>query len=136
MCTQVILTMTNPMVLFGVLCISVALLSPTLRRFFRNRRLALRHGCKNPPSVDSIDFSDLGGKASQEHRYLDVTGDLFIKHGTTHTITNSGKRMIRTCDPEISKAVLATQFEKFGLQPIRYENAKVSLSHDTTLSAS
>jgi hypothetical protein len=128
--------MTNSLVLFGVLCVSAALLSPTLRRFFRNRRLALRHGCKDPPSVDSIDFSDLGRKASQEHRYLDVTGDLFMKYGTTHRVINSGKIMIRTCDPEISKAVLATQFEKFGLQPIRYENAKASFYYDTTSSVS
>ena len=116
--------MARLVVLLSTICIGLALVLPHFRRLLQKRLLAIRSGCKEPRTVPGVDYAALGRDASKQQRYLDVTGDLFKKYGRTHKIQYSGKTIIRTCDPEVSKAVFSTHFEEFGLQPIRYENAK------------
>ncbi|KAF2828990.1 cytochrome P450 [Ophiobolus disseminans] len=81
------------------------------------------HGCKEPPKLP-LDLNVVNKQAALEHTFLETTTRLFAEHGKTYKATRSGRTIIRTCDPEVSKAVLSTQFEHFGLQPIRYEEGK------------
>lgn len=83
-------------------------------------------GCENPVSYEHTDpqgkdLSKLGDDAMQRGRFLDFTEELYTKYGPTFKTINGGNIWIKTKDPELSKAVYATFFKKFGLQPICYE---------------
>jgi cytochrome P450 len=92
-----------------------------------NVQRVLQHdGCEDPPSYphkDSLgkDLHELSMEAFKQHRFLDFTEELFNKYGKTFRTMNDGKVWIKTKDPELSKAIYTTFFEKFGLEPIRYE---------------
>ncbi|KAF2869042.1 cytochrome P450 [Massariosphaeria phaeospora] len=58
------------------------------------------------------------------HENKDSKSRLTRLIGKTSKAMRSGRTYFRTCDPEVSKAVLSKQFEKFGLQPLRYEGGK------------
>jgi cytochrome P450 len=84
-------------------------------------------GCEDPPQYPhkdpaGQDLVELSTQAYQEHRFLDFTSDLFEEHGRTFSTISDGKLWIRTQDPQLSKAIYATFFENFGLEPIRYED--------------
>ena len=57
-------------------------------------------------------------------QFLDFNKEMYDKFGKTFQSNRFGTRIIRTIDPEVSKAVHATYASKFGLQPLRYEAAK------------
>ncbi|KAF2110444.1 cytochrome P450 [Lophiotrema nucula] len=102
---------------------------PKIKRWHLRRTAYVRHGCQHPPSYPhknpyGFDLMELSKEAYQAHRYLDFTGALFARYGKTYQIKQSGKTIIRTADPEVCKAIYATHFENFGLQPIRYEGGK------------
>ncbi|KAF2647428.1 cytochrome P450 [Lophiostoma macrostomum CBS 122681] len=105
---------------FVTLLILAFLLSPNAIRWYSRRTLARRYGCKKPPIVH-FDLAPINAKAAQEHTFLETTKRLFDEHGKTFKATRFGRTFIRTCDPEVTKAVLSTHFENFGMQPIRYE---------------
>jgi cytochrome P450 len=54
---------------------------------------------------------------------LDFNKSMFDKYGKTFTVNSFGTKVIKTIDPEISKAVHATYFANFGLQGLRYDTA-------------
>jgi cytochrome P450 monooxygenase len=93
--------------------------------YFRHRSLILQHGCQPPPTyphrdpIFGLDLFLLYKKAFQERRFLDLTWTLFEKHGKTYQATRMGTRVIKTMDPEITKAVHATYFDNFGVEKIR-----------------
>jgi cytochrome P450 len=98
-------------------------LSTKVARWLSRRALIRKHGCKEPP-VLPIDLAVINQKAAKEHKFLETTTRLFNKYGKTYKAIRSGRTIIRTCDPEVFKAVLSTHFENFGMQPIRYEDGK------------
>lgn len=98
-------------------------LSPTFNRWLTRSLLAWRYGCKEPPRPN-INLDEINRTSAENYTFLDTTTRLFKEHGKTYKTKRGGRVFIRTCDPEVSKAVLSTHFEKFGLQPIRYEGGK------------
>ncbi|PVI01582.1 cytochrome P450 [Periconia macrospinosa] len=88
---------------------------------------AMRHnGCQEPPSYphkDHLgqDLHKISMEAYKQRRFLDLNEELFEKYGPTFKTINNGKVWIKTKDARLSKAVYATFFEKFGMEPIRYE---------------
>lgn len=105
------------------LLIPVYLVSSNVARRLSRCAIARKHGCKEPPRLD-LDLEHINRKATQEYNLLDTTTRLFTEYGRTFKASRSGRTFIRTCDPEVSKAVLSTHFESFGIQPIRYEGGK------------
>lgn len=82
--------------------------------------------CQEPPSYphkDSLgkDLYELSLEAYKQQRFLDLNEELFEKYGSTFKTISSGKVWIKTKDPRVSKAIYATFFDKFGMEPIRYE---------------
>jgi cytochrome P450 len=88
------------------------------------RGLIQKYGCKSPSTILDLNITEIDAKAAQEHKYLETTADLFTRYGRTHKVFHFGRTVIRTCDPEVAKAIYSTQFNRFGLQPIRYEGGK------------
>jgi cytochrome P450 len=89
-------------------------------------RVVRHSGCEDPPRYNhkdahGQDLFELSMKAFREQRFLTFTEELFEKYGTTFSTISHGKIWIRSKDPEVSKAIYSTFFEKFGLEPIRYE---------------
>src|SRR5881394_294666 len=72
----------------------------------------------------TFDLDEINRKSAQNQNFLDIATHLFNKHGKTYKTKRAGRVFIRTRDPEVSNAVLSIHFEKFGLQPIRYEDGK------------
>jgi len=104
----------------------IRLLVAKSQRHITKPRVVRHSGCEDPPSYahkDQFgkDLYELSIEASKHQRFLDFTEELFDKHGKTFQTINDGKVWIKTRDPELSKAIYSTFFEKFGLQPIRYE---------------
>ena len=89
-----------------------------------------RSGAKEPPAyphkdpVLGLDLFLEYQKTFKEGRFLDTTVRHFESFGDTFKANQFGTTIIKTRDPRISKAFHATHFEKFGLQPLRYENSK------------
>lgn len=110
-----------------LLAISVFILSVLFLKFsskfnkwLTRSLLTWRHGCKEPPRP-KINLDEINRTSAQNYTSLDTTTHLFNEYGKTYKTNRGDKVFLRTCDPEVSKAVLSTHFEKFGLQPIRYE---------------
>jgi cytochrome P450 len=108
---------------FTVLCACLYLISSRFSRWYTRHTLVRKYGCKEPPRV-YINLDDINKQATRDHKYLETTTRLFDEHGKTYKAVRSGKIIIRTCNPEVSKAVLSTHFDDFGMQPIRYEEGK------------
>ena len=89
-----------------------------------------RHNCVSLPQYPhkdpflGIDLFLRLTKAFQSGTFLDFNKTLFDNYGKTFVANGFGKRIIRTIDPEVPKAVHSTYFDNFGLQPLRYETAK------------
>lgn len=110
-------------ILFTVLFVSAYFIIPKTHRHIVNRALIRRYGCEKPPRLN-FDLEPINSKATEKHNLLETTTRLFDEYGKTFKATRAGRTFIRTCDPEVSKAVLSTHFEHFGMQPIRYEDGK------------
>jgi cytochrome P450 monooxygenase len=101
-----------------------------LMAFLSRKATLRRHGCSEPPSYPhddpllGLDLFFALMKAFQSGGFLEFNGMLFEQCGKTFQANLFGKRIIRTIDPEVSKAVHATFAPKFGLQPLRYKTAK------------
>ncbi|KAM3440025.1 hypothetical protein NHJ13734_003460 [Beauveria thailandica] len=107
-------------------CLSVML----LRRFLAHDKGAsksIAQGCLPEPRVrqwDPIFGFDIvisQGRALREHRYLEWLRDLHasMPHTKTFSANYGGYRWIFSIEPEILKAVYATNFQSFGVEPIR-----------------
>ena len=101
-----------------------------LRRSVARRAVPRNDNCVEPPYYLHQDLKlghdliDLTKQAFKENRYLEFTQDLHSHYGRTFKTIYEGKVILKTSDPEISKAVYATHFENFGMQPIRYEGGR------------
>jgi hypothetical protein len=107
----------------AILLISSYIFVPRVARWLSRRALVRKHQCKEPPQLP-LDLAEINQKAAKEHRFLETTTRLFNEYGKTYKARRAGRTIIRTCDPEVFKAVLSTHFENFGMQPIRYEDGK------------
>ncbi|KAF1961218.1 n-alkane-inducible cytochrome P450 [Byssothecium circinans] len=110
-------------ILILILSVPVVLLYSKFNRWLTRSLLAWKYGCKEPPRPN-INLDEINRTSAQNFTFLDTTTRLFNDHGKTYKTRRGGRVFIRTCQPEVSKAVLSTHFEKFGLQPIRYEGGK------------
>jgi cytochrome P450 len=99
----------------------VYLILAKVHRWITRCVISWKHGAREPP-YPKIDLDRINRESAQNHSLLETATNLFWEHGKTYKTKRNGRVMIRTCDPEVSKAVLSTNFENFGLQPTRYED--------------
>ncbi|KAL4918697.1 cytochrome P450 [Aspergillus aurantiobrunneus] len=104
--------------LLGALCLTFLALQ-NIRQRLRRRQDAKRWGCQAPLRVPSgffgiSTFLDTV-KAQQETRLVEFILDRYNKYGLTFQQTMLGLSSISTIEPENLKALLATQFNDFGL---------------------
>lgn len=85
------------------------------------------NGCKDPPRYPHIDplfgfdlFLEYK-RANENRSFLDMNKRQFDTCGKTFRGLFLGNPIIKTIDPEVSKCVHATHFDKFGVEPIRYD---------------
>ncbi|KAF2647518.1 cytochrome P450 [Lophiostoma macrostomum CBS 122681] len=113
-----------------ILCSCMLYATYKLATFIAYKATLRRHGCLEPPSyrhlepVFGLDLFLGYMKAFKSGNFLDFNKKMFDQNGKTFQAKLFGKRIIRTIDPEVSKAVHATFATKFGLQPLRYKTAK------------
>lgn len=108
---------------FGILISLLYVVYPGIARWLVRQTLARKNGCVELPHLP-LDLDKINKQVAQQHRFLETTTRLFYEYGKTYKAIRAGRTIIRTCDPEVSKAVLSTHFEHFGMQPIRYEDGK------------
>lgn len=107
----------------GLLCL--AWLASILRARIIYKRMMRQHGCKEIPSypqkdpILGLDLLNVYKKAFEDKTFLDTNKRHFEVYGKTFRTTLLGKTIIKTSDPEVSKAFHATSFDKFGLEPLR-----------------
>lgn len=88
-----------------------------------------RYGCQDPPRYHhkepfmGLDYFLGFINAFKVGFLLQFSHELFEKLGNTYTVKSFGKKVFKTRDKEVSKAVHATYFENFGLQGLRYDTA-------------
>ncbi|KAM3504621.1 hypothetical protein MY11210_008292 [Beauveria gryllotalpidicola] len=107
-------------------CLSVILLSRFLAHD-KGGSKSIAKGCLPEPRVrqwDPIFGLDIAigqGRALQQNRYLEWLRDLHasMPHTKTFSANYVGYRWIFSTEPEILKAVYATNFKSFGVEPIR-----------------
>lgn len=93
--------------------------------WFHYKSMMSKNGCQEPPSyphkdpVLGLDLFLLYKKAFQERNFLDLSWQLFEKHGKTYQANRLGNRVIKTMDPELTKYTHATFFDHFGVEKIR-----------------
>ncbi|KAL8722589.1 MAG: hypothetical protein Q9225_000945 [Loekoesia sp. 1 TL-2023] len=119
-------TTTLPIVLF-FLGIWIA---NSVRRHLRDSAVNIQYQCREPPKYphrDPILGLDLFWKyktAFDTGRFLLVNTSDFHNIGKTFKAKLLGSTVIKTVNPEISKAVFSTSSANFGVQPLRYATAK------------
>ena len=101
-----------------------------LRSQLAYRKLLRDSRCEEPPKYPHKDpilgldlFLEIK-KAFEDGRFLDTNKRHYDEFGKTFKTNAFGSTVIKTVDPEVSKLVFTTQFDKFGLQPLRYDTAK------------
>jgi cytochrome P450 len=117
------LAVSRPVIYTAVVLVLSYVLLPRVARWLSRRALIRKHQCREPPRLP-FNLAVINQKAAEEHKLLETTTRLFNEYGKTYKAQRSGRTIIRTCDPDVFKAVLSTQFENFGMQPIRYEDGK------------
>lgn len=108
--------------ILGFIATSVAYsILSSIYRSIQNRRKAAAQGCR-PPKKAPGGFLDLGYgnyktivEYSSQHRTLDLIYKWNRENGNTYQQVVLGSRGIVTTEPENIKAMLATQFNDFGL---------------------
>ncbi|KUJ09387.1 N-alkane-inducible cytochrome P450 [Mollisia scopiformis] len=84
-----------------------------------------QHGCEEPrkyPHKDpllGLDYWRAQREAAQKSQWLPTSKRLFAKYGKTYEVNNLGQRMIHTMEPQNIQSVWATNFNSWGLQPLR-----------------
>lgn len=82
-------------------------------------------GCAEPPKYPhkdpflGLDYWRNQRDAAQKSQWLSTSKALFAKYGKTYEINNLGQRMIHTMETENIQSVWATDFNNWGLQPLR-----------------
>ena len=95
----------------------------------RRRRLIREHGCKpvkHTPEINSWTDSIFGwnmlkalARAGRQRQFLQKHHERFLQHGNTIHLKVASVDRIWTCEPEIPKAMLATNFKDFNLPYVR-----------------
>ncbi|ORY19055.1 cytochrome P450 [Clohesyomyces aquaticus] len=89
-----------------------------------------RNGCEEPPKYPhrdplfGLDLFFAFMNAFKAGQFLDWNKCQYDKFGRTFKANSFGSTIFKTIDPEVSKAVHATYFANFGLQPLRYDVAE------------
>ncbi|KAA8650123.1 hypothetical protein EYZ11_010904 [Aspergillus tanneri] len=105
-------------VLFGALYVTFLALQ-YLQQQYKQRKHAQSLGCQpvapGSPGLFGIRNFIRLTKAVKQKRWVELIADQYKEHGGTYSQVVLGRRMIATIDPENIKALLATQFNDFGL---------------------
>ncbi|KAK6457023.1 cytochrome P450 52A6 [Scheffersomyces xylosifermentans] len=91
-----------------------------LIRYIQVQLIIRKHGCKNPPKFEGgflcIPIIRLLLKLKDTGEMVDYGLELFKKYPShTQYVNLFGVNVLLTCDPELMKAILATQFNDFAL---------------------
>ncbi|CAG8948741.1 hypothetical protein HYFRA_00001862 [Hymenoscyphus fraxineus] len=103
----------------------IVILLRKITTWLHYRAITQKHGCEEPPSyphkdpIFGIDLFLQYKKALEDRKFLDLTWQLFEKHGKTYQVNRLGRRIVCTMNPEITKYVHATYFDHFGVEKIR-----------------
>ena len=102
----------------------------TARTWYTRRQIIKKNGCLPPkrlPQKDNIFGSDVvreNLKAAREFGFLEKLRSRHEKYGPTFTTNTFFRTTLYTCDPKILQTVLATQFQDFGMGPLRRSSAR------------
>ena len=105
-------------------------LTRRLRSQLAYRKVLRDNGCAEPPKyphkdpIFGIDLFLEIKKAFEDGHFLEINKKHYDSFGKSFKANAFGSTTIKTVDPEVSKLVFSTQFNKFGLQPLRHETAK------------
>ncbi|KAF2487472.1 N-alkane-inducible cytochrome P450 [Neohortaea acidophila] len=106
--------------LFALLLLLCVRILDSLRTQRKNRALAHSRNCVPPPEYATRYYgvsSFLAAvQAAKSHRLLEVNRARFLEIGAkTYTMLNLGQRMTYTMSPDNLKAILATDFQSWGI---------------------
>ncbi|PKY05653.1 putative cytochrome P450 alkane hydroxylase [Aspergillus campestris IBT 28561] len=95
------------------------LVARSIQNAYNRRTLAKSLNCQPPPS-GAVEYWGVPAflrlkKAADEHRWVEYLADQYNIYGTTFRHALLGREMVSTIEPENIKAILATQFNDFGL---------------------
>lgn len=93
--------------------------------YLKRRELIMKNGCQDPPSLPSIDpFFGLDSvfrafrSVKENKRNLSLKEQLDT-YGFTFRSNQYGRTILFTIEPENLQAIFSTDFESYGVQPIR-----------------
>lgn len=113
--------MAYPIYVLALAGVALYIIARRAASYIAAARFKKEHGCKperRQPQVDGI--LGIGNylnqqKAFKNNRLLDNSRERFEANGPTFSSTVLGLRLYHTIDPENIKAILATNFNDFGL---------------------
>ncbi len=100
---------------------SVYFIYRKISTYISHSRFKREHGCQSPTRFPQSErIIGLGlllqiRRNTKALRNLEAFTEWFESHGQTWTLTVFGQTVLLTRDPENVKAILATQFEDFGI---------------------
>lgn len=110
--------------------LSLFFLVSTIHTWFIRRQIKLKNSCLPPkklPQKDPILGSDVvraNLKAARMFGFLDKLRSRHEQYGATFTTYTFFRTTLYTCDPKVLQTVLATQFQDFGMGPLRRNSAR------------
>lgn len=98
---------------------AVFLILRYVHQLYDHRKQARSLHCQPPAEGYSILFGIPAfirmSTAVKEKRWVEYIASMYAEHGNTFAQTIFARRMVATIEPENIKALLATQFDEFGL---------------------
>ena len=104
-----------------------------VRKIYRRLNYAAmmrKNGCQEPAKyshkdpIFGLDLLWKYKKSFETGQFLDTAAQEFDTNGKTFKANMFGTTIVKTIDSEVAKCTLATSFDNFGLEPLRYETAK------------
>ena len=101
----------------------------SVRTYLKQSRVKRENGCLPPskcPQMDpwlGIDIVLSNLRAAKQKGFLALLRSRHEKYGPTFTTRTFFRTTFNTCDPRVLQAVLATQFNDFGMGPLRRKSA-------------
>ena len=102
-------------------CLVTFVICQKIAKFLAGRSFSRAHGCKPPKKISQgerilgLGYFKESLKAANSQKLLETGVERYEKNGLTWSVTVMGRELINTIDGENIKAVLATNFEDFGL---------------------
>jgi len=102
---------------------------------YKRRQIINQHGCKLPQKLPfhdplfGLDIIFESYRAHNSHSYLSLVKSRFDKYGTTFEARMLGRTVVNTIEPRNIQALLATQFNDFGLGDRRIAAFEPLLGH-------